>query len=106
MPSRYEPCGLGQMIAMRYGTPVVARKTGGIADTVGDYMPLEGKGTGFLFEDASADGLKLAIKNALCAYRSGGWMDMVKSAMRMDFSWKRSVSRYIEIYKNLAGGSG
>lgn len=96
MPSRYEPCGLGQMIAMRYGTIPVARKTGGIADTIED-----GK-TGFLFEDHSAHSLSTAINRALKSYSDKKiWSKIIGNAMGMDFSWERSAKMYIEIYSRL-----
>ena len=102
MPSLYEPCGLGQMIAMRYGTPPVARKTGGLADTIEDYSPLEGKGTGFLFADKSASGLKEAIRSALLVYSMPErWDRMARTAMRRDFSWRNSARHYIDLYREL-----
>jgi starch synthase len=96
MPSRYEPCGLGQMIAIRYGTIPVARKTGGIADAIED-----GK-TGFLFEDHSADSLLTAVNRALKSYSNKNrWVKTIENAMCMDFSWEKSVKMYIEIYSRL-----
>ena len=64
MPSRYEPCGIGQLIAMRYGTIPVARRTGGLADTVLDHQPLEGEGAGFLFSDYTPDALQGCLKKS------------------------------------------
>jgi len=99
MPSRYEPCGLGQLIAMRYGTIPVARKTGGLADTISDYQPLYGRGTGFLFSDYTADALQGCLKRTLCVYvNKDRWEELMHNAMRMDFSWKGSAKRYIELY--------
>jgi len=96
MPSRYEPCGLGQMIAMRYGTIPVARKTGGLADTIED-----GK-TGFLFEDHSSHCLSTAINRALKSHSDKKiWSKIIKNAMGMDFSWEKSAKMYIEIYSRL-----
>ncbi len=100
MPSRYEPCGLGQLVAMRYGTIPVARRTGGLADTVMDYEPLTGKGTGFLFSEYTPSALLNCIKMALCAYADKNrWRDLALNAMKMDFSWSGSAKKYIEIYK-------
>lgn len=100
MPSRYEPCGLGQLIAMRYGTIPVARKTGGLADTIIDYGPLSGSGTGFLFEDYKASALRECLRSALCVYADKKrWNKLVLNAMKMDFSWKNSAGKYIELYK-------
>lgn len=99
MPSRYEPCGLGQLIAMRYGTIPVARKTGGLADTITDYNPLKGDGTGFLFEDYRASALRESLRSALCVYADKmRWNKLVANAMRMDFSWQKSAGRYVELY--------
>lgn len=102
MPSRYEPCGLGQMIAMRYGTLPVARSTGGIADTVEDYDPITDNGTGFLFDDYSSLALicciRLAISSFGCKPR---WDNLMKRAMQKDFSWRRSAMEYLDIYEGL-----
>ena len=69
MPSRFEPCGQGQMIAMRYGTPPVARRTGGLADTIVDLHEEPGTGTGFLFDDATPDALRFACERAIAVLR-------------------------------------
>lgn len=107
MPSRYEPCGLGQMIAMRYGAIPVARKTGGLADTIVDHEPLEGEGTGFLFEEFRASALKECLKRALCVFAdSRRWGKMVTSAMQADFSWESSAGKYIELYGKTAKAKG
>ncbi|PIP70449.1 MAG: glycogen synthase GlgA [Nitrospirae bacterium CG22_combo_CG10-13_8_21_14_all_44_11] len=103
MPSRYEPCGIGQLIAMRYGAIPVARKTGGLADTISDYQPLEGKGTGFLFSDYTADALQGCLKRALCVYvNKTRWKKLVRSAMKMNFSWADSAERYIGLYDKVS----
>ena len=100
MPSRYEPCGLGQMIALRYGTPPVATDTGGISDTVRNYAPLSGSGTGFLFGGPTAQALRQSLWYALCVYRSAPrWRSVIKSAMAEDFSWKKSALEYMEVYE-------
>ena len=102
MPSLYEPCGLGQMIAMRYGTPVVARRTGGLADTISDFSPLDGKGEGFLFAEKSASALKEALRSALLVYSMPRpWDSARRSGMRRDFSWRNSARQYIELYIRL-----
>jgi starch synthase len=103
MPSRYEPCGIGQLIAMRYGTIPVARRTGGLADTVLDHRPLEGEGTGFLFSDYTADALQGCLKRALCVYvNKPRWKKLIHSAMKMNFSWPDSAKRYMELYDKVA----
>jgi len=102
MPSRYEPCGLGQLIALRYGAIPVARKTGGLADTVDDYDSAAPKGTGFLFSDYSSSALKGAVKRALSVYGDRKKMrKMISDAMRADFSWKKSAEKYLELYKKV-----
>lgn len=96
MPSRYEPCGLAQMIAMRYGCIPVARATGGLRDTIGDGQ------TGFLFTEASASAMSGALLRALASFRDqDGWRTMQLSAMAQDFSWERSALKYAELYRSL-----
>lgn len=93
MPSKYEPCGLGQLIAMHYGTIPVARRTGGISDTV-----THGR-NGFLFDSYSAGGLNAAIKEAVDIYADGkAWKRIIRTAMKQDFSWKKSADMYLTTY--------
>jgi starch synthase len=100
MPSQYEPCGLGQLIAMKYGTVPIARKTGGLADTVQDYDHMTYTGTGFLFSDYSPYAMQDAVKRALCVYTDKTHMKkMVSDVMKNDFSWDRSTERYLELYR-------
>ena len=102
MPSRYEPCGLGQLIAMRYGCIPIARKTGGLADTIHDYDPLTVKGTGFLFVDYSPYALLDSIKRALCLYTEKQKMQtIIRNGMNMRFTWKQSADNYLELYKKV-----
>jgi starch synthase len=99
MPSRYEPCGLGQLIALRYGCIPIARKTGGLVDVIHDFEPLTSRGTGFLFSDYTPSAMQDAIKRALCVYTEKGKMNkMIIDGMKMDFSWKKSAEKYIELY--------
>jgi starch synthase len=99
IPSKYEPCGLGQLIAMRYGSIPIGRKTGGIADTVKDFNPMAMTGTGFLFSDFTPYALQDAVKRGLCLYTDGTRMKkIVAGAMKMDFSWRRSAKRYLQLY--------
>ncbi|MBZ0157413.1 MAG: glycogen synthase [Alphaproteobacteria bacterium] len=94
MPSQYEPCGLGQMIAMRYGSLPVARKTGGLSDTIEDNK------TGFLFADYSSSALVHTVQHALDVYaREKAWQGMVLNAMDKDFSWGKSAKTYLEMYQ-------
>jgi len=98
MPSRYEPCGLGQMIAMRYGSIPVVRQTGGLADTVSEFDPATGRGNGFLFKGYDPKGLVAAVGRSLDAHASDAWAKLVANAMNADFSWKRSAKRYAQVY--------
>jgi starch synthase len=101
MPSRYEPCGLGQMIALRYGTVPVVRATGGLVDTVLDYQGATGRGTGFVFKRYDAIGLVVALSRALELYRQPErWREIQRQGMRQDFSWTASAQRYVEAYQD------
>jgi starch synthase len=100
MPSRYEPCGLGQMIAQRYGTPPVVRHTGGLVDTVTD-----GK-TGFIFDDATPDAVAGAVRRAATLWRGRGWNTLRRRCMRLDHSWARSAELYLDVYRALATQPG
>ena len=102
MPSRFEPCGQGQMIAMRYGTPPIVHRTGGLADTVVDETKNRGHGTGFSFEGATVDRLIGACKAAVRLHRAGGsaWAGLVDRAMTVDFDWTTgSAPRYLDAYR-------
>jgi starch synthase len=104
MPSRYEPCGLGQMIAMRYGTLPVAHSTGGLADTVFDLDRDPGKGNGFAFTEYSASALVDAVRRAMRAFTEPGrprWNAAISRGMHEDFSWKRSAEKYISLYERM-----
>jgi starch synthase len=99
-PSLYEPCGLAQLIAMRYGSIPVVRKTGGLADTVDPYDPATRSGTGFLFEEYNAMAFSIQLSMALEAYRhKDSWHELVKRAMAKDFTWGASANRYAELYR-------
>jgi starch synthase len=100
MPSLYEPCGLSQLISMRYGTIPVARKTGGLVDTITDHEPLKGYGTGFLFREYAASSLAECLRRAFSVYvDKRRWKRMISDAMKKDFSWKKSAVKYVELYK-------
>jgi len=99
MPSRYEPCGLGQLIAMSYGTIPVARRTGGIADTVVDYDLFNNNATGFLFDEYTPEAMSSAIRRALELYNKGEWQRIVFNAMSARFRWQQSAKEYIRLYK-------
>ena len=97
MPSLYEPCGLGQMIAQRYGTVPVARRTGGLNDTIIDER------TGYLFDAARSDALADAVARAAAVWRSRGWTPLRRRCMGVDRSWRRSARQYQELYRLAAG---
>jgi len=100
MPSRYEPCGLGQLISFKYGTIPLVRKTGGLADTVFDYDLKSEKGDGFVFEEYSSKALEDAAIRAFAAYKDRKkWGRLVKKVMGYDFSWDISAKKYIALYK-------
>jgi starch synthase len=97
MPSRFEPCGLGQLIAMRYGAIPVVRHTGGLVDTVKDVA--EGNGNGFVFQDYTALEMLEAIRRAEDSfYHRNEWQKLMRHNMKLDFSWKASARKYEEIY--------
>lgn len=102
MPSRFEPCGQGQMIALRYGTPPIVHRTGGLADTVVDEPTHPGRGTGFMFEGASVEGLVRACRAAVELRDAGGlaWAGLLDRGMAVDFDWTTgSAPRYREAYR-------
>src|SRR5271157_2118727 len=100
MPSRYEPCGLAQMIAMRYGCVPIARATGGLKDTIID-KPINAR-TGFLFDEASPEALAAAIQRGLdCFQDRQAWEKIQLNGMKKDFSWRNSALAYAQIYTNL-----
>lgn len=99
MPSRYEPCGLGQMISFRYGTVPLVRETGGLADTVRDFDPQTGSGTGFVFKKHETKALLEALDRALGVYQDPElWQKLVQNGMKQDFSWQASAKKYIQLY--------
>jgi len=105
MPSKSEPCGLAQMIALRYGAVPVVRETGGLKDSIQDSGL--GEGNGFTFTDYNAGALLHAIRRAIEGYANpAGWQVLVKRGMECDFSWNKSASVYIRLYKSLAGKKG
>lgn len=100
MPSRYEPCGLGQLISLRYGAVPLVRRTGGLADTVQDADASLASGTGFVFEAAEAGALKQACERAIAAYgNEAGWRGLQERGMRQDWSWGRAAGKYTELYE-------
>ncbi len=101
MPSKYEPCGLTQLYSLRYGTVPVVRNTGGLCDTVKDYRKADG--TGFLFEKFDGKEFLNTIKAAVSIYRKNKqkWYNIIRNGMALDFSWKVSATKYMNLYKKL-----
>ncbi len=100
MPSKSEPCGLSQMVALRYGTVPIVRETGGLKDTITDSG--DGKGNGFTFKSYDAYDMLDAIRRALAAYTDkDGWQKLVERALKCDNSWGRSAREYIKLYEEL-----
>jgi starch synthase len=105
MPSRFEPCGLGQLIAMRYGAIPVVMHTGGLADTVTPYSP--DNGTGFVFYDASAGAFLEAVRQAFNVYADEtAWSRLQRRAMDAEFSWNESAQTYLDVYRRALGRGG
>jgi starch synthase len=101
IPSRYEPCGLTQMIAMRYGCVPVGRAVGGLKDTILDYNGSIA-GTGFLFDQASSAALSAALRHTFQVYpNQAAWQDMQRRGMSQDFSWNRSAHQYLDLYRDI-----
>jgi len=102
LPSLFEPCGLTQMYALRYGTIPIGRATGGLKDTILPYDPISGSGYGILFQHFDVNGMLWGVKEAITLYRDKkSWEQMVKNAFSQDFSWDRAAKAYIELYSKL-----
>jgi starch synthase len=102
MPSRFEPCGTGQMISLRYATPPIVRRTGGLADSVVDEIRHPGKGTGFAFDAATPAALAGACETAMAMRAAGGpaWAALIARGLAVDFDWRSgSAPRYLEMYE-------
>jgi starch synthase len=107
LPSRFEPCGLGQLCALRYGAPPIVARVGGLADTVMDANEMAlaaGAGTGFQFSPVTQEMLMAAIERAIRLYREpGAWARLVANAMATDVSWARSAARYAALFRDMTG---
>ncbi|WP_416196344.1 glycogen synthase GlgA [Selenomonas sp.] len=102
MPSNYEPCGIGQLIALRYGTIPIVRQTGGLKDTVQQYNKYTQEGNGFVFENYNAHEMMYALKRALSFYGNYEiWHKIQLNAVQADYSWKRSAKEYEALYEKL-----
>jgi len=100
MPSRYEPCGLGQLIALRYGGAPIVRRTGGLADTVSEFDPARRSGTGFVFDAFTPEAMLAAVRRAAATYRQPAlWKALIRNAMAEDFSWDASAREYVTLYR-------
>jgi starch synthase len=100
MPSRYEPCGLGQLISLRYGTIPLVRWTGGLADTVKEFDPAKQAGTGFGFAPFTHEALLECARRALAVFRQPRlWQRLMRNAMAEDFSWEASAREYVSLYR-------
>ncbi|MEG6585389.1 glycogen synthase GlgA [Dendrosporobacter sp. 1207_IL3150] len=107
MPSQYEPCGIGQLIALRYGALPVVRETGGLKDTIMPYNKYTGEGNGFSFESYNAHDLLFTVKKALgLFYDKPIWSKIVQNAMQSDYSWRQSAQQYKAIYTSLHNNGG
>lgn len=104
VPSRYEPCGLTQMYCQRYGAVPVVRAVGGLDDTVDEFRPDSGEGTGFKFDEATPEALVAAVRRALSAWRNPeSRMSLRLNGMSRDFSWRRPAEDYLSLYEQLRG---
>lgn len=102
MPSRFEPCGIGQLIGLRYGSIPIVRQVGGLKDTVTQFNPATGQGNGFTFNNYNAHEMLNVIEEALALYKDRTqWAKVIKNAMRAENSWKQSASEYLELYERL-----
>jgi starch synthase len=108
MPSRFEPCGLGQLIAMRYGAVPIVRHTGGLVDTVKELSPNLDSGSGFVFEKYDAGSLYSALEHAVNAFenRKEDWQKVAQRIMSLDFSWSHSARKYEAVYQQILAGKG
>jgi starch synthase len=104
IPSKFEPCGIVQMEAMRYGSIPIARKTGGLADTIKNFKPEKDEGDGFLFKEYDPYALFATICKAQAIFQlKEEWKKLVKRAMEKDFSWEKSAKEYISLFSKTLG---
>jgi len=103
MPSLYEPCGLNQIYSLKYGTVPVVRATGGLDDTIEEWNPVKGTGTGFKFKGLRAEGLWVAIERALAAFEDKkGWKRLMLNGMAQDYGWAKPAREYAAVYEEAA----
>ncbi len=102
MPSKFEPCGLNQLFSLKYGTVPIVRNTGGLADTIQEFDPVESTGNGFVFDEYEPDAMLNAIERAIDLYKNPKiWKKILKVGMKQDFSWKASAKSYYKIYEKV-----
>jgi len=107
MPSLYEPCGLNQIYSLKYGTVPVVRATGGLDDTIEEWNPKQGSGTGFKFKGRSGGALLAAIERALAAFENKeGWMKLMRNGMARNYSWEQPAREYAAVYEEAARRRG
>jgi len=107
MPSLYEPCGLNQIYSLKYGTVPVVRATGGLDDTIEEWNPEQGTGTGFKFKGRSAGALLATIERALDAFGDKeGWTKLMRNGMAQNYSWERPAREYVAVYEEAARRRG
>ncbi|MGB3341986.1 MAG: glycogen synthase GlgA [bacterium] len=107
MPSKYEPCGLGQLISLRYGTIPIVRQTGGLADTITDYDPTSVEGNGFVFTEYSGEHLLAALSRSMMVYNNQeAFKELSQKCMTYDFSWGKSAKKYIHLYDKIRKTGG
>lgn len=100
MPSKYEPCGLNQLYSMKYGTVPIVRAVGGLYDSVKEFNPINGTGTGFMFEKYKPEELLKAVRKAVSVFKDKEkWEKLMKNCMKEDFSWEKSAKKYIKLYE-------
>jgi starch synthase len=103
MPSRYEPCGLGQLCALKYGTVPIVRATGGLDSTVEEWNPETRTGTGFKFQGLGGDEFLAAIQRALAVFPDKeAWQTLMRNGMAQDHSWSKPAAEYVEVYEEVA----
>lgn len=104
MPSMFEPCGLSQLIALRYGSVPIVRETGGLKDTIIPYNQFTGEGNGFSFTSYNAHDMLFSLQRAVELYYNNKhvWYHLIKKAMESDYTWDKSAKNYLEIYKELS----
>lgn len=102
MPSRFEPCGIGQLIALRYATAPIVRETGGLVDTINPFNEVTLEGNGFSFSNYNAHDLLFTVKRALTIYQDKTlWSTLIKNMIKSDNTWRQSALRYVDLYRKL-----